>query len=472
MKLPVGFNIKDPPWYNHQWLAFVYGMKHEQAGLLLDLGLGKTRVGIELARYRLQKKKVNKVLVICPPTIMSHWNTQINKWSEYDATILHATSRENRLYLFGKRDTPFFIINYEALHRYLQEVLELKIDMILFDESARYLKSHTSKRTNAAIEIADITRYKYLLTGRLLNKPKDIWPQFRVLDWGRSFSKNFYKFRSKYFEKKSNINWGLKAGAEKTLNKIIFEQCIQIKKEECHDLPPQIFSAIEVPLGEAENIYKEVEKKILSDIDTIDGPIQLRINSILTKLIKLQQITSGFIKIGDRESKLKETPKLDSLIDQVEEVVDVGESVVIFCLFRFSLHMIEEILKKKRIKCITMSGSDSRNQKDQKWKGFQLAKDIPVYIGQIVSGGIGIELFKIESGDSYQHTFFYEHHTFEARDQAMGRIHRLGQKSICRYLDFVMLNTYDERRYNIIKNDMSIADAIENAGVKRFLKGE
>lgn len=474
VKLPTGFSIKDPPWYNHQWLSFIYGLKHEQAGILLDLGLGKTRVGIELARYRLQQKEVKRILVICPPTIMSHWESQIKKWSDYDSTILHAPLREDRLYLFGKRDAPFFIINYEALHRYLPEVLDLNSDMILFDESARYLKGHSSQRTLASIEIADITRYKYLLTGRLLNKPTDIWPQFRVLDWGRSFSREFYKFRSKYFEKKERKNykkWVLKDGAEKILNNIIFQQCIKIKKEECYDLPPQIFSKIEVSLGELEDIYNGVKKKVLSEIETLEGPIQLQINNILTKLLKLQQVTSGFIKTGNKESKLKITPKLDALIDQTEEVIDVKESVIIFCYFRFSIHMIEEILKKKKIKYISMTGSDSRKIKGEKWKRFQLAKEIPVFISQIVSGGIGIELFKIGSEDKHQHTFFYEHHTYDARDQAIGRSHRLGQKSICRYLDFIVKNTYDERKLEIIKEDMSIADAIESQGVKKFLEG-
>ena len=70
--------------------------------------------------------------------------------------------------------------------------------------------------------------------------------------------------------------------------------------------------------------------------------------------------------------------------------------------------MIEQALLNKGIKCFTMHGKDSAKKKYIKWSTFQDSKNINVFVGQIESGGVGIELFKTNTAAKYQNMFFYE----------------------------------------------------------------
>ena len=102
-----------------------------------------------------------------------------------------------------------------------------------------------------------------------------------------------------------------------------------------------------------------------------------------------------------------------------------------------------------------MSGKTKNNY--ERWKGFQECKDFPIFIGQIESGGIGIELFKHNSNSKHQHMLFFEN-TFsnETRTQATGRIHRIGQESVCIYTDFLVEKSIDTRILESIKKDQVI----------------
>ena len=106
-----------------------------------------------------------------------------------------------------------------------------------------------------------------------------------------------------------------------------------------------------------------------------------------------------------------------------------------------------------------------------KWKTFQQSKDVNVFIGQIASGGIGIELFKLDSLETKsQHMIFYENTwSLDVREQAMGRIHRIGQKSTCIYHDITIKDTIDVKMLDVLKTNKSVADAIIEKGVEGFL---
>ena len=89
----------------------------------------------------------------------------------------------------------------------------------------------------------------------------------------------------------------------------------------------------------------------MSELETMEGKVSLQINNILTKLLRLQQVTSGFVKDKNgKEVMLTSTPKLDTLIEEVESIVDGDESVVIWCRFLFSIKMIANRLKASGIR--------------------------------------------------------------------------------------------------------------------------
>ncbi len=480
MKLPTGFEIIGPKPYPFQKVTILYGIKKNNCGLLLEMGLGKTRCAIDIARYRIQFEELKKILVVTPTSIMYNWQQELRKYSNHGSVVLHGEriQRIARIRAFDNvEDCYFGIINYEALHRFYSELKKLDLGMIIFDESARYIKNHLAKRTKTAIALADSVTNKILLTGTpIANKPLDIWSQFRVMDGGKTFGVNYYSFRNRNFYKIKKGQWSqfiIKKENIKTIQKCIYNSCIRFRKEDVlKDLPSQLYHTIELPLsGELKRIYNIVKEKVLAEIDTESGTKKLEITNILVKLLRLQTVTSGFIKDNNGQiSRLRYTPKLDALTEEVESIVDAEEHVVIWVKFLHTIEMIESELKKRRIPVITMSGRDK--DKFAKWKGFQKSKTKHVFVAQIESGGIGIELFKLDSSKlNTQHMIFYENvYSLDVRLQASDRIHRIGQKSACRYVDIVVKDTIDERILEIIQDNKKVADLIIERGVKGWLK--
>jgi len=419
-------------------------------------------------------------LIVGPTSILYNWEKEIAKFSELSSIVLYA-NRKERLEKLKHREYTFYIINYEALHLFIRELIDLEFDAIIFDESARYIKNGEANRTKAAIILADRARYKLILTATpIANRPLDVWSQFRVLDGGRSFSTNYFRFRSTFFKKIKLGAWNkwiLRKDKIPQFQSIIYSSCIRIKKEDALDLPERIYQDIKVPIGNLEETYRAVERKVIKEIEAIEiettkGTSRLKINNILTKLLKLQQLTAGFIKDSDgKEITLKATPKLDALIEQIEIILDAEESVIVWCRFRYTIQLIKSALENIGIKYITMYGADTGKKKYEKWNGFQKSKNINVFVGQIESGGFGIELFKIGSKAKQQHMIFYElTWSPDAYDQASGRIHRIGQKSVCRYTNMYIANTIDERIINSKNEKKEIADLIIEKGARNFLK--
>jgi SNF2 family DNA or RNA helicase len=459
----------------------VYGISRDHAGLLLDVGLGKTYVSINIARYRIQRNNVNKVLVVCPTTLFENWRKQIKRFSEYDATILHHTNKKERNEIIKNTSTYFDIINYEAIHLYRDSLINNDYDMIIFDESARYLKGPRTKRTKASHTLARNAKFTLILTGTVIEKrPDDVWAQFYVLNNGKSFSDNFFAFKNYYFHrtkrykrqknpitKKEELfswtEWSINPNRFDTLRNHIFECCIQYRKREVlKDLPDIITKEIPLPLeGKIKDIYSDIQDEVMKELrEALVENNKVNITNILTKQLRLQQITAGFIKNDSGEEvELSVTPKLDALVEEVISIAEADESVVIWCIFKKSIKMIKERLQKEKIKCITMDG-DTKD-KYGAWKGFQTS-NVPAFIGQVKAGGIGIELFKENSDKAKsQYTIFYENPwTPGVRDQAKGRTDRIGQKSKVVYVDIYIENTIDQRVLEVLRGEKEIADII------------
>jgi len=412
--------------------------------------------------------------VVCPNSLLLNWYNEILAFSDLKSTILHSPIREERISIIKNSNTPIEIINYDALHRYFNLLTEKHYDMLIFDESSRYIKNMSSSRTQASILLADTVKYKLILTATpIANKPLDLWSQFRVLDGGSSFGTNYYSYRGRYFEK-AGVSWKLKLSSSPILSRQIYKQCIMRKKRDClSSLPDIVNQRIQIPQGDLGSTYNKIKKRVIAELKE-DGKLsKIKMTNIFTKLLRLQQATSGFVNDSEHNTiELKHQPKLKALVEQVSTIVDSNESVVIWCRFKHSMKMIERELKKEGIESVSLSGSDNTTEKYAKWKGFQKDKNLKVFIGQVEAGGFGIELFKHdEDPEKNQHMIFYENTwSLDTRIQAMGRIDRMGQKAkSVVYTDLVIENSIDERILNAISNNKEIADLIMENGYTSML---
>lgn len=461
LKIPKGYEFKEKP-FRHQVVTFMYGLHHKDLAILSTMGTGKTFCAITIADYWMQVGQAQKALVVCPTSVLTNWRDEVHAFSDRKAIVLHDPVRAKRLALFNKQ-ADFYIINFEATIRFTKQLLKLNSDIVIFDESSR-IANHKAKQTRACFEIAGLAKYRYILNGTpIANKPIDLWSQFYALDFGESLEEDFEVFRTRYFEsipmriegKYFNV---YRISDRQSLEEIaerVDKKSIRYLKEECiKDMPEKSYIRREVRLAKgAEKLYKEMYDYAVLEVKNLGQNITAEI--MLTKFVKALQITSGYIKTDEGDFiTMKHNPKLDELKRIIEEVVPES-AVVVWCKYLHTIKLIQEMLDKMRIDYLTIKGDVQDKSAVAKIFQESSIEDFPIIICQIRSGGIGINLHKA----SYA-VFVENEWRLQDRYQAEDRIHRIGQKNACTYIDLVVKDTIDEQVLDSIKKNKDVAEYI------------
>lgn len=461
LRIPKGFKFLAEP-FRHQVVTLMYALHYKDLAILSTMGTGKTYCAINIARYWLQQSEAKKILVVSPTAVLTNWVDEVHMFSNRKAIALHHPIREKRLKLF-KEPADFYIINFEATIRFMNQIRKLAPDIVIFDESSR-IANPKAKQTKACIEIAGNAKYRYILNGTpIANVPLNLWSQFYALDFGDTlypsvrayraayFSHHTMKIGRRYFRKYAVRNKYALEEIAKRVNK----KSIRYTKEECiKDMPEKTYHTRTINLAKAaRKLYEEMYKQAKLEVAQLGQNITAKIK--LTKFIKAAQITSGYVKTDEgKYIQMKHNPKLEELKGIVEEVVPES-AMVIWCRHLHTIKLVQEMLDKMHLDYLTIKGETEDKSAVAKIFQESSIEDIPIIICQIRSGGVGINLHKA----SYA-VFLENEWRLQDRYQAEDRIHRIGQKNICTYIDIVINNSIDQQIMNSIKKNNDIAEYI------------
>lgn len=412
--------------YRHQEVALSYLRLNNSFALLLEQGLGKTLILLTHIRDLLKSGDIQNYLIVAPKSALGAWERDIELFNSEDQILLNNAGT---------------FINYDRVWR--KDFDKQTFDLVGLDE-AHYIKSRSSRRSKACLLLGSKAKYRYILTGTIISNGKleDIWTPYTFLDCyyergyprSRIFGGAYKKFEDKY----CILNMYHKPSSYihvRELQNIIAEHCYRAKKIDCLDLPDKLPDEIvKVDLSE-KKLYKKLatESAILEYEILADNP--------LSRLIKLRQLCSGFLKLEDGtiiETKNEKLQILEELLESFED----DKKIVIFAEFKYSISKIEELLKKLKIEYVTLDG----DQKDKTiWRKFQVDKSIRVFIGQYQSANAGIDLFSSDT------IIYYEPTTRSVvLEQSRDRIHRTGQKSKCSYIHLLTKGTVEVDIYRAL----------------------
>lgn len=421
-------------------------------GLLFEMGCGKTRTAIAIAGAAYNLGAVQRVLVVAPTSVVSVWPKEIAEVADFRVTCraLLGTKSQRLKMLDDLEKFPFkamkvAVINYESTWRddVFEELQKYDADMIVCDESQR-IKTHDAKQSKAMHELGDRARYKLILSGTpVQNDAIDIWSQYRFLD-KTIFGDNFYKFRNRYaimggFNRKQIVGYKDLDGLIKKEHSIAF----RITKEEAIDLPEQTFIARKIELDKkTAELYKQIKQSSYAELmngDTITA------TTVLTKLLRLQQLAGGFLVTDDNEKpELVNRSKLDALSDIVQDyVIDGKKKLVIFARFIPEVHEIQNVIaglfKGTGMQQVAIYGAIKKEERGEIIRQFQEDPKTTVIVGQIDTLGVGVTLTAADTCVYYSKNFNYA--TFS---QSLSRIHRIGQRNTCTYISLIAEKTVDE----------------------------
>jgi SNF2 family DNA or RNA helicase len=304
---------------------------------------------------------------------------------------------------------------------------------MICDESHR-LKKHSSRQSKSAHRVGREIKYKYALTGTPIgNDEIDLFAQFRFLDDGL-LGDTWGTFKKRYCRPYGygGYKTKLRAGSKRRFFKKLAPYQFQIKKREALDLPPEIDLDIEFELtGAAAKAYKELERDFYTQYEDMEVMTELAI----TNLLRLQQLTGGFLDNGEEILQLEQN-KLWIFMDWLQDYPQ-DKKLVIFARFTPEIDILHKNIVKSGRTCAVLDGRTK--QKDRNlWEKFQDECDPITYIAQIGSGGLGIELFAADVAVFYSKSFSYIQYT-----QARGRLVRDGQKNKVEFIHLIGKKTVD-----------------------------
>jgi SNF2 family DNA or RNA helicase len=436
--------VKEP--YKHQIQAFKLAIQYEEFAFLMDMGTGKSACIIAACNYWGETYRATNVVIVIPKTAIDAWRNQLDIHSVLDYNfidITQGTYEKRKAKLVSKPGMNYAVINYDSLKSFEKEFKEWAHTVVL-DESHK-IKNHKAIRAKVAHRLGLSVSFRLIATGTLMETPLDVWSQYHFIN-PRLFSGNFYKYRKEYV----NYNeWTRQVSGFKDtekLQRIIYSRGYRVTKEECLDLPDKqdIVYTFDLDVSHAK-IYREMEQESITIINKSVASAAI----VLTQYLRLQQITSGFVK----DDKGKEIEVGDSKLDALSDVLEDGLKVVIFCRFKWEFEAISNRCKQMGRKPVVISGEVK--DRSERINDFRKTDKYDTIILQINVGSTAIELFESHTVIYYSTTFgFIDYH------QSRDRVHRIGQVNKVTYIHLHAKNTIDGYIYEALSSKKDVASNI------------
>ncbi|MEI6132411.1 MAG: DEAD/DEAH box helicase [Bacillota bacterium] len=454
--------IKGTP-YQHQIKAFefvckLFGLlqsvnKSKGTALLMEMGTGKTITTIAVLGTLFAAGKIKKVLIVSPLSIVGVWKEELEKFANfnYSVAVLSGTGAKkvDMLKQLTGTGVQIVIVNYESAWRLEKELLEFDADIIVADEGHK-IKTHNTKQAKALHKLGAKARYKMLLTGTVItNKAIDVFSQYKFVN-PLIFGNSFYTFRNRYFDMTGYGSYTpvLKKSMSKELMARLHSIAFRVTKAECLDLPETTDIIRHVDLeASAMRVYKDLVKDSFAELQKGE----VTVTNVLTRLLRLSQLTGGFIGDDDGNAPQRiSTAKLSALEDILEEALNEGKKLVIIARFIAELKAICKLIESKKVRySLIMGGVKDR---DEQVSQFQCDPEVQVFVGQIATAGLGITLTAASTMVFY--SLDYSMSNFE---QTKARIHRVGQKENCTYIYLTAKGTVDEKVLMALQSKADLA---------------
>ncbi len=422
--------------------------------LLMEMGTGKTITSIAIVGKAYLTGKIKRLLILAPKSIVAVWEDEFSKFADfpYSLSVLTGTSakKTEQLKTILHKGLEVAVVNYDSVPLIEKELAAWHPDFLICDESSK-IKNPTAKMSKATYRIAKVCKYSLILTGTpIQNNPLDFFSQYKVLD-DRIFGKSFYAFKNEYAvlgTYNQPIGWRKLPELVKKAHSIAF----RVTKAEALDLPDTIDEIRPITLEDkAQKLYKAFVKE--SYMELSKGEVTA--TNILTRLLRLQQITGGFIRPDEESERYEQisSAKLNALEDIIDTAISENKKLVVIARFIPEIREICRMLDQKKIKYAHICGEvkDRAAEVD----AFQNNPDCMIFVGQLQTVSMGLTLTAASTM-----VFYSLSYNFADYSQAKARIHRIGQKNNCLYIHLVVKNTVDETVLKALEQKENIATKI------------
>lgn len=474
----------------------------------MEQGTGKTPTAITAVNtwIRDSSKEFLRVLVVCPRNVIFNWITEFKSFGAHEVQIDSIRGGEvKRIGKLAKVLKPsasaragVAVMNYDTVMAMEQLIGAIPWDIVIVDE-CHYIKGPQSQRTRYFLNtLREKAKHRLELTGTpIANTFMDLWSQLEFLYPGCSGFADFKSYRTFFAKLRKSQETGFEqiVGMQHTpvLQEVLLRNSFIIRKADAMPyLPSKTYRVEEVEMTETQrDVYRKVCTQLAIEINedleqaetASGGARSMLINNVLVKLLRLSQVTSGFVSwdpVVDIDGNVIRpriieafpvNPKLDWCVNAINNHPK-NEKVLIWSWSKQDMHALTTRLTEEGIDHVTFGGSDAERIEAE--RRFNCDPECRVFIGNPASGGTGLNLlgFDPKNPDDYDTdatmtVYFAQNWNAVHRAQSEDRNHRRGTRKPVDVVTLVCPETVDEDIHERVTNKR--AAALEISDIRSLL---
>ena len=478
------YKFKTKP-YEHQLKALEKSWASDTYALFMEMGTGKSKVLVDNIAMLYDRGAIKGALIVAPKGVYKNWDqiefpVHLPDHVEHtkvlwEPTITKKKQAELDTLFDDKGDLKILIMNVEAFSTtkgldFARSFLNIFVGRALIgiDESTT-IKNPTAKRTKNILKLADLAKYRRILTGSPVTKsPLDLFSQCEFLDPYHLGHASYYSFRARYANMVKRNFGGRQVQLVVSYRRldeladILDKFSYRVLKEDCLDLPEKVFTKRLVELTpEQDKAYKQMKQMALAMLD--NGEVMTTVN-VMTQLMRLHQITCGHFKADDGTTTALKNNRIDALMQLLEETEG---KVIIWANYREDIKNIVESLKKAYGEASTVEyhgGVDATLRQDNIAQFQEKNSPTRYFVGNAQTGGYGITLTSANTVVYYSNSY-----DLEKRLQSEDRAHRIGQTGSVTYVDLIAENTVDDKIVKSLRSKINIANEIMGEDIRDWI---
>ncbi len=485
-----GFRSATLP-FSHQRDELVEHGLDPVRGLFWEMGTGKTKPVCDTFVAMNEAGEITGLFVLAPNGVHRNWErnelplhlppdvfdrAKVFAWQTQRAsTKWHQAAAAE---LLKYRDGPaVLLMSYPAIMtnaggKFARKFLNTFRCVYALDES-QMAKTPGAKRTIRVLASSRYAPVKRILSGTLIdNSPFDAYTQIKFLDehaWDAldcssfaAFKTMFGVFVKDYAKGGKEIERCVSFKNLELLNRQIALYGSRVLRDDVLDLPPKLYSTRYFELTPTQQrAYDEIRDEFMTILD--DGSTVTAALAI-TRMLRLQQITSGYIPTdqGEPNRELdKKNPRIRCLLETLEGAPD-GKRLV-WAKFRKDIQTIAQAIKGEGGNVAIYDGSISDDERLDNLERFQRG-EVDFFVANPAAGATGLDMTVANVIAFYNTTF-----KLGERLQAESRTDRYGQEKSMFYVDLAAQNTIDEYIIRALRKKLSVAAICMGDSIRPWL---
>jgi len=415
-------------------------------GFFMEQRLGKTATVLNEYMCLRDAGNVDWLVVLAPNSFKVDWGVAADNWASLRGPVHIFESTRLKDFVAWRKRNQFgcVVINYEALSYQkntdaLRSVLGPRT-YIAADESIK-IKNPASNQTRVALTLAKSCGYRRVLSGKPITQgASDLYAQFRFI--GELDGVLFSAFKARYCEmggfqgrqergvRNEEELSAIRAACSFTARKIDYIDGFQ--------LPDYVTRRVELEPDHL-RMYRQMQNEFL--VEMASGDV-VTAQQVVTKLMKCQQIASGFIIDEDGHARdvvpVGKNPRIAVIKMLLEE--ELTTKLMVVCHYKRSIDMLMEALAEFDPAVIRGGSTDLTEQKHK----FNDDSSCRVVVAQDDASKYGHELIGTPNDPCLTMAFFETSYSLDTRSQVEER-NNYGDKSVARTIIDFSATDADER---------------------------